>query len=121
MEEEIERIATRMRNWRGELGLTLQQLADGSGVSVSTVHKIENNERVPTIGVFVKVAEGLNRRPSQLLEEVSAQDYIRVMRKDEGQVVPMNERGSLEQLAGMISGGRLEALECVDRSAFGYG
>ena len=109
MEEEIERIATRIRNWRGELGLTLQQLADRSRVSVSTIHKIENNQRAPTIGVLIKIAEGLNRRPSQLLEEVSPQDHIRVMRKDEGQVVPMNERGSLEQLAGEISGGRLEA------------
>ena len=49
MKEEIRRIADRMRAWRAEAGLTLQELADRSGVSASAIHKIENHRMVNDI------------------------------------------------------------------------
>jgi len=42
LEDELKNIAERIRRWRNESGLTLQQLGDRSGVSASTIHKIEN-------------------------------------------------------------------------------
>ena len=68
LNSELERIARRIRHWRDGAGLTLQELAEKSGVSASTVHKIENGQTVPTIAVLFKVAHGLGRRPAELFE-----------------------------------------------------
>ena len=65
----MSQIAGRLREWRTDDRLTLQRLADRSGVSASTIHKIENGQSVPTITVLLKLAEGLGRRPAELLEE----------------------------------------------------
>ncbi len=67
----MSQIAGRLREWRADDRLTLQSLADRSGVSASTIHKIENGQSVPTITVLIKLADGLGRRPAELLEEES--------------------------------------------------
>jgi transcriptional regulator with XRE-family HTH domain len=40
--------------------LTLQMLAQRSGVAASTIHKIEAQQMVPTISVLFKIARGLS-------------------------------------------------------------
>ena len=79
VDEDLKRIAARIRSWRDEAGLTLQQLGDRSNVSASTIHKIENLQTVPTIAVLLKVAHGLNRRPSELLAEVDVGRQVEVL------------------------------------------
>ena len=49
--------------------LTLQRLAQRSGVAASTIHKIEAQQRVPTISVLFKIARGLGRRPAELIRD----------------------------------------------------
>jgi transcriptional regulator with XRE-family HTH domain len=61
MNEELERVARRLRAWRDEADLTLQQLAERSGVATSTIQKIETRQMVPTIAVLLKIAAGLGR------------------------------------------------------------
>ena len=65
MDDDLKRIASRIREWRDAAGLTLQKLGDRAGVSASTIHKIENLQTIPTIAVLLKIANGLNRRPSE--------------------------------------------------------
>lgn len=115
MEEEIEQIAIRLRSWRTEARLTLQQLAELAGVSASTIHKIENHQTVPTIVVLMKIADGLNRPPSELLEGLAASDYFSVVRGSERNLVSLNKSTSLEQLVGPIPGGMLEVWRaCIE-------
>jgi transcriptional regulator with XRE-family HTH domain/quercetin dioxygenase-like cupin family protein len=109
LETDLVRVASRIRHRRIQQNLTLQRLADKSGVSASTIHKIENNQTSPTVAVLMKVAEGLSLRPSQLLEEVSATDYVGVMREKERGAEFRREAGfSLEQLVRATSGGELD-------------
>lgn len=108
MKEEIERVATRIRDWRVEARLTLQQLAEISGVSASTIHKIENHQTMPTVVILIKVAKGLNRRPSELFEEAAAGGRFAVRRHWEQKVVSMEGQGAVTPLAGMISNNKLD-------------
>ncbi len=70
MEESIERVAARIKLWRTDAGHSLQELANRSGVSPSTIHKIERGQTVPTIGVVLKLASGLGRHPTELFEDI---------------------------------------------------
>jgi transcriptional regulator with XRE-family HTH domain len=108
VEDDLKRIAARIRSWRDEAGLTLQQLGDKSSVSASTIHKIENLQTVPTIAVLLKVANGLNRRPSELLSEVDVGRQVTVMRRDDRNSLSMKDKGTVEHLVGMIPRNKLD-------------
>ena len=108
MDEDLKRIAARIRRWRGAADLTLQQLGDRSGVSASTIHKIENHQTVPTIAVLLKIASGLNRRPSELLTESDSEKQIAVLRSGDRQRLAMNTHTRMEHLIGMIPHNRLD-------------
>jgi transcriptional regulator with XRE-family HTH domain len=53
MEESVNRVAGRIKLWRSEANLSLQELANRSAVSPSTIHKIEHCQTVPTISVVL--------------------------------------------------------------------
>jgi transcriptional regulator with XRE-family HTH domain len=108
LDDDLKRIASRIRTWRDEAGMTLQQLGDQSGVSASTIHKIENLQTVPTIAVLLKVANGLDRRPSELLAEVDTGSQVSVLRSGDRQELTIEGRAKLEHLAPMIPRNRLD-------------
>jgi transcriptional regulator with XRE-family HTH domain len=108
VDEDLKRIAARIRRWRAEADLTLQQLGDRSGVSASTIHKIENLQTVPTIAVLLKIASGLNRRPSELLTDGDGEKQIAVLRRADRQRLAMNKDTKMEHLIGMLPRNRLD-------------
>jgi len=65
----LERLASRLRRWRSEAGLTLQQLAERSDVAASTIHKIEVRKTIPTVSVLFKISQGLDRPVTDFLDE----------------------------------------------------
>ncbi len=71
IEAEIRAIAQRIRSWREEGDLTLQELARRSSVAASTIQKVETQQMVPTVGVLLKIARGLGRAPSDLMREIT--------------------------------------------------
>jgi transcriptional regulator with XRE-family HTH domain len=64
----LEDIATRLRVWRADGRMTLQQVATRSGVAASTIQKVERQQMVPTITVLFKIARGLGRDPAELID-----------------------------------------------------
>jgi transcriptional regulator with XRE-family HTH domain len=108
LDDDLKRIAARIRTWRNEARLTLQQLGDRSGVSASTIHKIENLQTVPTIAVLLKVAHGLGRRPSELLAEVEVGDQVAILRRDDRPRAQFGEGGEIEHLVAMIPRSQLD-------------
>jgi len=108
LDDDLKRIAARIRSWRDEAGFTLQKLGDRSGVSASTIHKIENLQTTPTIAVLIKVANGLNRRPSELLEEIDVGKQVAILRRKDRQRLSPSEHTKLEHLVGMIPRNRLD-------------
>lgn len=108
MDDDLKRIAARIRTWRNDARLTLQQLGDRSGVSASTIHKIENLQTVPTIAVLLKVAHGLDRRPSELLAEVEPEAQVAILRRDHRPRAQLGEGREIEHLIGTIPRSQLD-------------
>ena len=67
-----------LRRWRG---LTLEELASGSGVSRAMLSKVERGEKNPTLVVAAKVAEGLGVALSELLGTEERREVVVVPRE----------------------------------------
>jgi transcriptional regulator with XRE-family HTH domain len=72
VDDVIAGIGAKIRLLRQANGLSLQQLADRSGVSAASIHKIERSTMVPTITVLMKLARSLDRSVSYLVDEEDA-------------------------------------------------
>ncbi len=69
MQDVITAIGPKIRQLRKQKDFSLQQLAERSGVSAATIHKIERNGMVPTVTTLMKIAGALNRSVSYFVEE----------------------------------------------------
>jgi transcriptional regulator with XRE-family HTH domain len=83
MVEEVSsgRLGERIRGLRRERGLTLDILAQRSGVSRAMISKLERGEKNPTVVVAAKVAEGLGVSLSQLVGVEERREVIVVPRE----------------------------------------
>lgn len=63
-------IGTRLRDLRKQANMTLTTLAEGSGISVSTLSKIENDKVSPTFANLLRLAESFDMPLSNLIGEV---------------------------------------------------
>ena len=100
-----ERFGPRIRYLRRERGLTLEELADRSGVSRAMISKLERGEKNPTLVVAAKVAEGLGITLSQLMGIEQRREVVRV---PHGQrvIIRDQETGFERQLLSPAFGGR---------------
>jgi transcriptional regulator with XRE-family HTH domain len=62
-------IGDRLRDIRKRALLTQQELADKSGVGVTTIIRIENNQVEPQGRTIRKLAEALDVEPHELVKE----------------------------------------------------
>jgi transcriptional regulator with XRE-family HTH domain len=67
-----ERIATRVRQFRAERAMSLEALAERSGVSRSMISLIERGEASPTAVLLERLAVGLNVTLAALFEPISS-------------------------------------------------
>jgi len=68
------RMAARLRARRLELGLSLGELAELSGVSKAMIAKVETNTSSPTAGVLGRLCAGLGITMSALMAAVETED-----------------------------------------------
>lgn len=68
MVEEVssEKLGVRVKELRQSRGMTLNELAESSGVSRAMISKIERGEKNPTLVVTARISEGLGVMLSQL-------------------------------------------------------
>lgn len=102
MPSEMQLIATRIRRWRDDANLTLQELADRAGVSASTIHKVENNQTVPTLTVFLKIAAGLGLSPTDLLDNETKPGTVNVTRARDRLTIGALDGHRLERIVGEL-------------------
>lgn len=102
LDEVIAEIGKKIRSLRQANGLSLQQLADRSGVSAASIHKIERSTMVPTITVLMKLARSLDRSVSYLVDEedTRASPVFLVRARDREPLSASREGVVLENLAG---------------------
>ena len=82
-----EALGRRLMTLRQQKSLTMQQIAEASGLAQSTLSKIERGQMSPTLGALIKLARGLDVDPSVLIsDEKPAPPAGRksVTRRDEG-------------------------------------
>lgn len=63
-------VGEKIRYLRKSYGLTLRQLANGSGLSANTISLVERSEVAPTIETLCKIARALGVSPSSLFLEI---------------------------------------------------
>ena len=100
IDQEIENIARRIRDWREEDKLTLQELAKRSGVATSTIQKIETGQMMPSVAVLLKVARGLGRRIADLVGDESVVTDLVHLAPHERQTVCVGDNLFVERLTG---------------------
>jgi transcriptional regulator with XRE-family HTH domain len=66
---DLDRLAQRLQWLRADQQLSLAELSQRSGVSVSMLSAVERAERAPTVVVLAKIAEGLGESLVGLLSE----------------------------------------------------
>jgi transcriptional regulator with XRE-family HTH domain len=98
------RLGERVRGLRRERGLTLDLLAERSGVSRAMISKLERGEKNPTLVVAAKVAEGLGVSLSRLVGLEERREVV-VVRRGQRVITRDPETGFERQLLSPSFGG----------------
>jgi len=69
VEELVFNVGRKLKNLRGELGLSLRQLSEKVAVSPSTIQKIESNQISPTLVTVLRIAKGLGKEIQFFLDQ----------------------------------------------------
>lgn len=106
-------LAAHLRMLRTDRGLTLQHLADTSGVSRATLSRIETGEVSPTAETLGRLASALALPVSRLLAPLEPEPPS-LVRKDDQSVWRDPESGLSRRALSPPSGQlKLEIIECV--------
>jgi len=100
--EQIARISHRIRRWREEDDLTLQELAARGGLATSTVQKVETGQMMPSLAVLLKLAHGLGRPIAEMLEDDDAEIEVFFSKACERETVGAGGRLVVERLSGNL-------------------
>src|SRR5437016_3033072 len=99
-EDVIASIGPKVRQLRRQKNLSLQQLAERSGLSAAAIHKIEHNGMVPTITTLMKLAAALNRSVAYFVDEEPSEAAILVRSDERKKVFTSKERLDLAGITG---------------------
>jgi transcriptional regulator with XRE-family HTH domain len=120
-EAELRRVAERVRRWREEGQLTLQELARRSGVAASTIQKVETQQMTPTVGVLIKIAHGLDRATTELFREPTSDLHVVHLPAEARHPVGLRSQMIVERLTGDVSEPSLEVWRVVHQPGSGSG
>lgn len=96
MREELEQIGPRLRAIRQAHGLTLEELAAASGMSASTLSRLESGKRQASLELLLPLTRRLGLRLDDLIPPQQADPRVRrpVIRRDGMVIVPLVPEGS---------------------------
>lgn len=99
-------IAQRVREYRNQLGLTVEQLAERSGISKGMLSKIENAQASPSLGTLVKLAAAISVPLTSLFRGLDEEHDALVVRAGQGtEIVRKGTRvGHRYELLGEMRG-----------------
>ena len=95
LEQILDGIGPRLRRLRRERGLTLEALAATTGISVSTLSRVESGKRHPTLDLLIPLARAHHVALDQLVAAPASGDprvHLRPLHKERGSVlVPLTQ------------------------------
>src|SRR5271166_2338225 len=99
-------IAQRVREYRNQLGFTVEQLAERSGISKGMLSKIENAQASPSLGTLVKLASAISVPLTSLFRGLEEEHDALFVRAGQGvEIVRKGTRvGHQYQLLGEMRG-----------------
>ncbi len=99
-------IAQRVRDYRNQLGLTVEQLAERSGISKGMLSKIENAQASPSLGTLVKLAGAISVPLTSLFRGLDEEHDALLVRAGQGvEIVRKGTRiGHRYELLGEMRG-----------------
>src|SRR3954453_1506409 len=93
--ELLDGIGARLRDIRRDRGLTLHDLATATGLSVSTLSRLESGKRRPTLDLLIPLARAHRVALDQLVAAPASGDprvHLKPLRKSHGSVlVPLTQ------------------------------
>ncbi len=117
-------MSERIKFLRRQLGLSLESLADMSGLTKSYLSKVERGLSMPSITAALKIAGALRVDVAQLFSHTMSQDMVTVVRHDQrlkiqrGGAVNSSE---LELIAAGVERKRMLPFVVTPRREFGGG
>jgi transcriptional regulator with XRE-family HTH domain len=111
MDEINRRIAERLRRLRRAGGLSLEELAERSGVSRAMLSQIETLKTNPTIAVVWKIARGLGVSFAELLGTTAAPDSRLARRSEARFLYSADRRFRSRPLLANVPGHKVELYE----------
>lgn len=114
IEVRVAELSERIRRWRGEVGLTLVELGEKSGVAASTIQKIERQQMTPSIAVLLKIAFGLGIEAGDLIAPRDL-SKLNVVLQEAGQhaAIKASTKLKFEQLSANITGSEVECWRVI--------
>jgi len=110
VEQQIIEIGKKIRQLRKELNFSLRRLAEHSGTSASTIHKIESNTTVPSIAVLIKIAQALKKNVGYFIGEQEGENSVAHVRPEDREILFVEEsKLKIENIASTIPDCQLEA------------
>ncbi len=106
-------IGLRLRLFRQERGLTLQQLADGVGLSVSYLSQVENGKASPSIATLVRIAEGLGVRTVDFFADELVEEPPVMLRSQWTRLTIPGWEAELSQLVHLAGDKRMQPFHTV--------
>lgn len=100
VEQLVINVGRKIRELRGQRGLTLRQLSKTADVSPSTIQKIEKNLISPGLGTVLRIAKGLGITLESLLDaHPERRDVIHLPKEKRSTIAVRDLRITLESLA----------------------
>lgn len=110
MEDIVINIGDKIRKLRKKNNLSIQKLAEKSGVSPAGIHKIETSGMTPTITTLMKIANALEKKVSFFIEEDERLGDIELIKTDRRKRFFTSRHGiRVENIAGRLENSLIEA------------
>ena len=74
--DNTEKLPERIRRYRQNLNMSQEELAEKSGVALSTIQAVEAGQAYPALGIFVKLSRALGQRLGTFMDDQFSPDPI---------------------------------------------
>lgn len=109
MDDVLEAVGPRLKAIRTQRGLTLTQLADTTGISVSTLSRLESGQRKPTLELLLPLARAHQVQLDELVDAPTTGDpriHARPIKRHGATYIPLTRRpGGLQAFKQIVPEG----------------